>query len=233
MFTDDPIVGPEDAAAGTVDSNTALFDLIGSLPGGSIWVGLSIILIVLFFVTSSDSGSLVVDMLASGGDPNPPLWSRIFWAVLEGAVAAALLVSGGLLALQTTAILIALPFSVVAIGMMISVFKALRVEHSAIMRAQRKQAREAMAERVTQDVTEEFGEYFGVGSATAGPTWTHKQGLRRARGRGLRRGRGPPAAPVRPTATRVATADRRRDPSQAVPIRDLVLTARTKLITER
>ena len=63
-------------------------------PAGAIVAGLAILLIVMFFVTSSDSGSLVVDMLASGGDPDPPTWSRVFWAVLERATAAVLLVVG-------------------------------------------------------------------------------------------------------------------------------------------
>ena len=52
---------------------------------------LGIVLVAVFFVTSSDSGSLVVDMLASGGHPNPPMWSRVLWALLEGLLAAALL----------------------------------------------------------------------------------------------------------------------------------------------
>ena len=54
-----------------------------------LWI--AIILVAVFFVTSSDSGSLVVDMLASGGHPNPPMWSRVLWALLEGLLAAALL----------------------------------------------------------------------------------------------------------------------------------------------
>src|SRR5690606_8802982 len=98
----------------------SLFQLLDTLPGGTVLVVGAIILIVLFFVTSSDSGSLVVDMLASGGDPEPPTWSRIFWGVLEGLVAVALLLAGGeggLNALKYAAIIIALPFSVVMLFM--------------------------------------------------------------------------------------------------------------------
>nr|WP_239073284.1 BCCT family transporter [Sediminihabitans luteus] len=184
MFSAEPMV-PE---GGEVDSNTALFDLLGHLPGGTIWVGLAILLVALFFVTSSDSGSLVVDMLASGGNPNPPVWSRIFWAVLEGAVAAALLLAGGLPALQTASILIALPFSFVAIGMMLSVAKAFRAEHGAILRAERRRNREVLTHRVTTDVTQNlqkgWPEYFGVGSAVV-------RGRRGPRpGNGPRSGRG-------------------------------------------
>ena len=69
---------------GGITSENVLFDLLGSLPAGSILSGLAIILVTIFFVTSSDSGSLVVDMLASGGNPEPPTWSRVMWAVIEG-----------------------------------------------------------------------------------------------------------------------------------------------------
>src|SRR5690606_39880960 len=92
----------------SVNVDNSLFELLDGLPGGKVLVGLAIILVVLFFVTSSDSGSLVVDMLASGGDPEPPTWSRVFWSVMEGAVAAVLLTVGdetGLTALRYGAII--------------------------------------------------------------------------------------------------------------------------------
>jgi len=88
-------------------------------------------LVITFFVTSSDSGSLVVDTLAGGGDINPPVVSRVFWAVLEGAVAGALLVVGGsnaLGALQTAAIATALPFSFVMVAMCVATTKAFHRE---------------------------------------------------------------------------------------------------------
>ncbi len=124
---------------GAVNTNESLFAMLGGLPGGSIVSLVALLLIVTFFVTSSDSGSLVVDMLASGGDPNPPTWSRIFWAVAEGAVAMALLVVGGnaaLGALQSTAIAIALPFSLVMIAMVLSLIRSLNAEYQ-LMEAQR------------------------------------------------------------------------------------------------
>ncbi|CAM3537502.1 BCCT family transporter [Isoptericola cucumis] len=134
-----------------VNTDTAMFQLFDTLPGGGAWLSVAaIVLVIVFFVTSSDSGSFVVDMLANGGDPNPPLWSRLFWAILEGLVAAALLLAGGLSALQTTAILIALPFSLVLIGMAVSVVKELSAEHRLIVRAERRAARAEL----TQDVTE-------------------------------------------------------------------------------
>ncbi|MCB7136528.1 BCCT family transporter [Cellulosimicrobium marinum] len=145
---------------GAVNQDTALFQLLGDLPLGTLLSVAAILLIVVFFVTSSDSGSLVVDMLASGGNPNPPTWSRVFWAVVEGLLAIALLLAGGLEALQTAAILIALPFSVVLIGMAVSTIKALRVEHAAMLRVERRQARAALAEQVTDRVTETFSEQW-------------------------------------------------------------------------
>jgi choline/glycine/proline betaine transport protein len=81
-----------------------------------------------FFVTSSDSGSLVVDMITGGGHPDPPIWQRVFWAVAEGLVAATLLLVGGLKALQAASISVALPFSIVLLMIPLSLLKALRQE---------------------------------------------------------------------------------------------------------
>jgi choline/glycine/proline betaine transport protein len=145
---------------GEVDTDTTLFQLFDGLPWGGALSVVGILLIVVFFVTSSDSGSLVVDMLASGGNPNPPTWSRIFWAGVSGLLAIALLLAGGLQALQTAAILIALPFSVVMIGMAVSTVRALRVEHAAILRAERRAARTALTEHVTTRVSESISEQW-------------------------------------------------------------------------
>ncbi|MQA04228.1 MAG: BCCT family transporter [Streptosporangiales bacterium] len=138
-----------------VSTDGALFNLLEGLPGGFFVSILAIILITLFFVTSSDSGSLVVDMLASGGDPEPPTWSRIFWAVAEGAVAIALLTAGGLVALQTMSILIALPFSIVMILMCFATYKELHAERQAVLRVQRRRQREELTEHVSQSLIKE------------------------------------------------------------------------------
>ncbi|WP_342664925.1 BCCT family transporter [Thermocrispum municipale] len=142
----------------SVNVDNSLFELLDGLPGGKVLVGLAIILVVLFFVTSSDSGSLVVDMLASGGDPEPPTWSRVFWSVLEGAVAAVLLTVGdetGLTALRYAAIIIALPFSVVMILMCWACLKQFRAERELALRIQRRQQREELTEHVTQNLIED------------------------------------------------------------------------------
>ena len=134
-----------DLAGGSPEN--VLFELLDGLPAGGLLSGIAIILVTIFFITSSDSGSLVVDMLASGGDPEPPRWSRIMWAVLEGAVAIGLLLAGGLSALQTGAILTAVPFSVVMIAMAVATYKALKAEHREITRlARRAREREWRAE---------------------------------------------------------------------------------------
>ena len=145
---------------GEVDTDTALFQLLDGLPFSTVLSVAAILLIVVFFVTSSDSGSLVVDMLASGGNPNPPTWSRVFWSCVAGLLAIALLLAGGLSALQTAAILIALPFSFVMIGMAVSTVQALRAEHAAILRAERRAARQALTEHVTTRVTESISEQW-------------------------------------------------------------------------
>jgi len=109
----------------------ALFGLLERLPFGFFLSVLSLILIVTFFVTSSDSGSLVVDMLASGGVENPPVWQRIFWALTQGLIAAVLLLAGGLGALQTAALTSGLPLAVVLLAVGFGLYTALSREAQA------------------------------------------------------------------------------------------------------
>jgi choline/glycine/proline betaine transport protein len=107
---------------------TAIFSMFDQLPLSLLASGIATILVITFFVTSSDSGSLVIDTITSGGHPNPPVWQRIFWAVTEGLVASALLIAGGLTALQTVAITGALPFTMVMLVICYGLFKGLRAE---------------------------------------------------------------------------------------------------------
>jgi choline/glycine/proline betaine transport protein len=118
--------GLADAVA--ADTSVALFQFLEYLPFSSLTALVATLLVVTFFVTSSDSGSLVVDILTSGGAEESPLWQRIFWAVVEGVVAAALLIAGGLAALQTAAIASALPFTIVMILMCWGLLRALRID---------------------------------------------------------------------------------------------------------
>jgi choline/glycine/proline betaine transport protein len=152
---------------GAVSTNNALFQLLDGLPGATLLAVIAIFLIVVFFVTSSDSGSYVVDMIASGGDPNPPVWSRAFWASLEGVIAAVLLVAGGLAALQTMAILLALPFSIVMVLMVVATTKALVAEQRVINRARQRAFAERIADHVSGD-----GEWDATTPVGSGGTTT-------------------------------------------------------------
>ncbi|MGQ9424468.1 BCCT family transporter [Gilvimarinus sp. F26214L] len=115
----------------------ALFKLYEALPLSAIASFITVILIVTFFVTSSDSGSLVIDSLASGGSLYTPVWQRVFWASTEGILAATLLLAGGLNALQTMTIVSALPFSIIMIVSAVGMWRALVIEghHQESLRA--------------------------------------------------------------------------------------------------
>lgn len=104
---------------------TALYVLLDALPGPMVSSALATIVVMTFFVTSSDSGSLVIAILSSGGDPRPSISLRIFWSLIQGTVAAVLLLTGGLVALQTAALTTALPFCIVLILMCYSLYKGL------------------------------------------------------------------------------------------------------------
>ncbi len=112
-----------------VDAALALFAMLEHLPVSSILAIIGIFLIVVFFITSSDSGSLVVNHLTSDGTLKSPARQRVFWAAMEGVVAATLLVGGGLVALQTAAITTALPFSIILMVMLYSLYVGLTQEH--------------------------------------------------------------------------------------------------------
>ncbi|NYF99529.1 BCCT family transporter [Janibacter cremeus] len=142
-------------------AEVALFDTLATLPLGSVLSAIAIILVVIFFVTSSDSGSLVVDMLASGGHPDPPTWSRVLFAVLEGVVASALLLAGGtegLSALQAGSVATGAPFAIVIVFIMIALYKALNSEHRAIVDTEVRMRRRAMAGELTENFDDVFGE---------------------------------------------------------------------------
>jgi choline/glycine/proline betaine transport protein len=110
------------------DVAVALFQFLGHLPFAGISMTIATLLVVTFFVTSSDSGSLVIDIITSGGEPEPPVWQRVFWALTEGAVAAVLLLAGGLAALQTGAIASGFPLAVILLVVCYGLFTALRQE---------------------------------------------------------------------------------------------------------
>ncbi|MCJ1715850.1 BCCT family transporter [Curtobacterium sp. VKM Ac-2922] len=137
-------------ADGSVDVEGSLFTLLGDLPAGTVLTFGAILLIGVFFVTSSDSGSLVMAMIASGGDIEPKNWLRVFFAGVSALLAVALLLTGGLNALKTAAITTALPFSIVLLLTCWSTVIAFTRERRAYDRAERA----LLLERV--------GEYYGL-----------------------------------------------------------------------
>jgi choline/glycine/proline betaine transport protein len=101
------------AAAVNEDVATAMFVMLSSFPFSAVLSLVAVVLVTVFFVTSSDSGSLVVDHLTSGGKLHSPTPQRVFWAVVEGVIAAVLLVGGGLATLQVASVSTGLLFAAV------------------------------------------------------------------------------------------------------------------------
>jgi betaine/carnitine transporter, BCCT family len=106
----------------------SLFGMLSELPLATITSTLAIILVIVFFVTSSDSGSLVIDTITAGGKVDAPLVQRVFWVTFEGLVAAALLIGGGLVALQAMAVSTGLPFAIVLLVGCVALIKGLMAE---------------------------------------------------------------------------------------------------------
>lgn len=137
-------------ADGTVDLQGALFALLQHVPGSTIVSIGAILLLAIFFITSADSGALVMGMIATGGEPEPKRWIRVFFVAVTALLAIALLLSGGLTALQTAAITIALPFSVVMLLMCWSTVVAFSRERRAYAKAERAQ------------FIDKIGDYYGL-----------------------------------------------------------------------
>lgn len=129
------------AEAVAVDISTALFVFFEQLPFSTVLSVIGIILVAGFFVTSSDSGSLVVDSLTSGGRADSPVGLRIFWALAEGTIAAVLLLGGGLQALQTAVIITGLPFTIILLVMCFSLYRALNEELEEVTKLGKAQQR--------------------------------------------------------------------------------------------
>ena len=115
-------------AAVQADLPLQLFSMLDALPLAGITSFIAIILVVVFFITSSDSGSLVIDTIAAGGKVDAPTPQRVFWCVFEGLVAIALILGGGLVALQAMAVSTGLPFTLVLLASCVAVVKGLMSE---------------------------------------------------------------------------------------------------------
>tara|TARA_R110000764_G_scaffold193904_3_gene279200 strand:- start:27485 stop:29155 length:1671 start_codon:yes stop_codon:yes gene_type:complete len=123
QFVTDGFTGVQDAAL-----ELKLFAMLGELPLTEITSFIGIVLVIVFFVTSSDSGSLVIDTITAGGKVNAPVPQRVFWVISEGVVAIALLLGGGLTALQAMSVSTGLPFTIVLLVGCISIIKGLMSE---------------------------------------------------------------------------------------------------------
>lgn len=198
-------------AEGNVDLQGALFQMLEHVPGTQIVTIGVILLIGIFFVTSADSGALVMGMIATGGQQNPKRWIRTFFVAVTAALAIALLLAGGLTALQTAAITIALPFSIVMLLICWSTMVAFIRERRAYARAERAQ------------LIDKIGDYYGLeveardetGLLGAQPRWL----------RNLQRRLGLPVAPTTPVRIPVEllSAEGRADAGPAtLDVDDLV-----------
>ena len=122
-------------AGGITKVELAMFQMLENLPIARITSAVAIVLVLVFFITSSDSGSLVIDAITAGGKVDAPVVQRVFWATVEGVIAAVLLFGGGgdaLGALQAAAITVGLPFTVVLLVMCLSLYLGLRHEQRTI-----------------------------------------------------------------------------------------------------
>jgi betaine/carnitine transporter, BCCT family len=125
-------------SGGISQVSLALFQMLENLPLATISSFLGIVLVLVFFITSSDSGSLVIDSITAGGKLDAPVPQRVFWACMEGLIAGALLFGGGkdaLGALQAAAISVGLPFTLVLLAMCIALYMGLKHEQKFVLDA--------------------------------------------------------------------------------------------------
>lgn len=121
--------GYEIAAETARNVSTGLFSVFAHYPASWLLTGVALLLLAIFFVTSADSSTLVLAMMTSRGDLNPPTYRKFVWGILQSSVAAILLASGGLDALRKMAISSALPFTLIMLLLCYSLLKALRYEY--------------------------------------------------------------------------------------------------------
>jgi len=128
IFVDTGVAAGQLGTAIAEDVSVGLFQFFQYLPFSGLTSTLAILLVAIFFITSSDSGSLVVDSIAAGGETETTTGQRVFWCVMEGVVAGSLLLAGGLGALQSATIASALPFTFVMLALVWALFKGMRAD---------------------------------------------------------------------------------------------------------
>ncbi|MDN2566727.1 BCCT family transporter [Aquibium sp. A9E412] len=122
------VMADAEAAVGSVSQDLKLFVMAQAYPLTQIVSFVGIVLVIVFFVTSSDSGSLVIDTITAGGKVDAPVAQRVFWAIFEGLVAIALLLGGGLGALQGAAVATGIPFALILLAMMYATLRGVAEE---------------------------------------------------------------------------------------------------------
>ena len=116
------------AAATFAEVSSAPFAMFSNFPMSGLLTVAAMILTSIFFITSADSSTYVVSMMTAGGDLEPKTGLRIFWGVVAGVIAAMLLLSGGLKAVQTVAFAFGFPFMLIMVFMLVSLMKAFKAE---------------------------------------------------------------------------------------------------------
>lgn len=127
------------------DVSTALFAMFDAMPGGALMSAVAVVLVLVFFVTSGDSATLVLGMMSTGGDPDPSGRVKLMWGLLVSGIATSLLLAGGIKAVQTATIVFALPFTVVILLMAWSLWRAIREDWNAAAERDRQLRRQMKA----------------------------------------------------------------------------------------
>ena len=128
----DIIINSGDMSLATAVKNdvaSSLFSFLSHFPFSSVLSVVGIFMVLVFFVTSADSGALVVNLLASGGKDKNPTWQKVYWSFLIGVVAMVVFIAGGLEALQTATILSALPFALILLCAAVGLKKSLELDY--------------------------------------------------------------------------------------------------------
>ena len=129
------VIAEAAAPVGAAAQELKLFEMVKDFPLAAVLSLLGIVLVLVFFITSSDSGSLVIDTITAGGKTDAPVSQRVFWCSFEGVVAAVLLLVGGaeaLSALQAMTVSTGLPFTLVLLAMCVSTWKGLSAASKSI-----------------------------------------------------------------------------------------------------
>ncbi|MDY0057825.1 MAG: BCCT family transporter [Methyloversatilis sp.] len=127
------------------DVSTALFAMFDAMPGGALMSAVAVVLVLVFFVTSGDSATLVLGMMSTGGNPDPSGRVKLMWGLLVSGIATSLLLAGGIKAVQTATIVFALPFTVVILLMAWSLWRAIREDWNAAAERDRQLRRQMKA----------------------------------------------------------------------------------------